>query len=162
MTRLATDRFRWWATVRAGHEPRDCASAWPCSEGTWTRPICRPRRPKRSRPCARCPLAPGSSEQRRAGAATHATEWVAMPAKLITRSDQRGERPPNHCLQWQPGFPIDANVTLQGLRHGSDDPAQRAEHVVAPGMHTVPVHLATGTDRACTEGGNTNESDRGH
>jgi hypothetical protein len=84
--------------------------------------------------------------------------YLALP----TGEGAGGERPPNHCLQWQPGFPIDANVTLQGLRHGRDDPAQPAEHVVAPGTHTVPVHLATGTDRACTEGGNTNESDRGH
>lgn len=32
-----------------------------------------------------------------------------------------------HSLHWQPDFPIDANLTLTGLRHGRDDPTHRVE-----------------------------------
>ncbi|MEV6112877.1 DNA-3-methyladenine glycosylase 2 family protein [Streptomyces sp. NPDC052109] len=36
-------------------------------------------------------------------------------------------QPPDRSLHWQPGFPVDAKLTLKGLRRGPVDPTHRVE-----------------------------------
>lgn len=37
------------------------------------------------------------------------------------------EMPPDHSLHWQPGFPVDAKLTLKSLQRGRHDPTHRQE-----------------------------------
>lgn len=37
------------------------------------------------------------------------------------------QQPPNCSMRWQPGFPVDAELTLRSLRHGRDDPTHQVE-----------------------------------
>lgn len=37
------------------------------------------------------------------------------------------QQPPDRSLHWQPGSPVDAKLTLKGLRHGRNDPTHRVE-----------------------------------